>query len=479
MLKRLGNSFAIWLFAGDLLLTLAALALARGLRLILPIGMQVDQETLLPLSFELEPALYGLVLLVWATVFLILPVYDGRRSLHAIDNLQVTLTAIAFAVLIFAGLAYFFYRELSRVLFVYFTLIDGVFLLAWRMLLRTAVRIRHATWPAAKRRVLIVGSGHIAEELAVRIQNYAWTGLELVGFLIDAPTHLPAADIVGEQPVLGSLADARQVVLQARIDEVLIALPLHAHQELVDLVLELQSQPVSVRVVPDLFDLAFARTQIEDIDGIPLVGLRDPVLTPFQRIVKRTFDLMVSSVLLSVFAIPMAIIALVIRLDSPGPIVFRQQRAGENGRLFWMLKFRSMIDEADQHLVEMIEQQPDGQVVFKRPDDPRVTRLGRWLRQFSLDELPQLFNVLKGDISLVGPRPELPWLVDRYAAWQRKRFAVPQGMTGWWQVNGRSEKPTTAKVRDDLYYIQNYSLLLDIVILWKTIVAVLKRKGAF
>jgi len=476
MLKRLDNSFSTGLFVGDMLLTLAALALARGLRLILPFGMQIDPKTLEPLAFELDLVLYALVLVVWMTVFLILPVYDSRRWLHAIDNLQVTLTAVAFAILVFAGLAYFFFRELSRVLFVYFTLIDALLLIAWRVFLRLALRTRLAKPLVNQRRVLIVGTGLIAEELAARLRSYAWTGLELVGFLDDSPSR---AEQVSGYPVLGRLADARRLVSERDIDEVLVALPLRAHQELADLVLDLQSQPVSVRVVPDLFDLAFARTQIEDIDGIPLVGLRDPVLTPFQRIVKRAFDVAVSSVLLIVFAVPMAIIALAIKLGSPGPIIFRQQRVGENGRLFWMLKFRSMIDEADQQLAELIEQQPDEQVLFKRPDDPRVTRVGRWLRRFSLDELPQLFNVLKSDISLVGPRPELPWLVDRYADWQRKRFAVPQGMTGWWQVNGRSEKPTLAKTRDDLYYIQNYSLLLDMTILWKTIGAVLKRKGAF
>ncbi|HEY4689879.1 MAG TPA: sugar transferase, partial [Anaerolineae bacterium] len=263
------------------------------------------------------------------------------------------------------------------------------------------------------------------------------------------------------------------------IDEVLIALPLRAHQALVDLVLELQSQPVSIRVVPDLFDLAFARTQIEDIDGIPLVGLRDPVLTPIQRVVKRAFDLVVGSMLLIVFAVPILIIALAIKLDSPGPAIFRQRRAGENSRLFDMLKFRSMVEGADQQLLESITRQPDAHDDFKRPDDPRVTRVGRFLRQFSLDELPQLFNVLHGEMSLVGPRPELPWIVERYADWQRKRFAVPQGLTGWWQVNGRSDKPLQAKVRDDLYYIQNYSILLDLRILWKTIGAVVRRKGAF
>jgi exopolysaccharide biosynthesis polyprenyl glycosylphosphotransferase len=480
MLKHLGNTFTLWLFSGDMLLTLAALVVARQLRLVLPFGLQVDAITGRPLKFEIDWTFYALVLIVWAAVFLTLPVYNSKRSLHAIGDLQITLVAIGGAVLILAGLAYFFYRDFSRVLFVYFTVIDAALLAGWRVSLRAALRVRHAAWPSSKRRVLIVGTGFIADEIAARIYDYAWTGLELIGFLSDSPAASatarsrfvnPAGTLRNNPKTLGTLHDAPQVVEREHIDEVVIALPLRAHQDMVDLISNLQRVQVSVRVVPDLFDLAFTRTGIEDLDGIPIVSLRDPVMTPVQRAVKRLFDLVIGSLALIVGAIPMALITIAIKRDSPGLIIFRQQRVGENGRLFWMLKFRTMIDRADA---------PTGEHdLVKRPDDPRLTRVGRWLRQFSLDELPQLFNVLKGDMSLVGPRPELPWLVDQYADWQRKRFNVPQGMTGWWQVNGRSDKPTIAKTRDDLYYIQNYSLLLDIIILWKTIGAVLRRRGAF
>ena len=138
-----------------------------------------------------------------------------------------------------------------------------------------------------------------------------------------------------------------------------------------------------------------------------------------------------------------------------------------------------MYQDAEARQDEVTTQTADGQIIYKSPNDPRVTRVGRFIRRTSLDELPQLFNVLKGDMSLVGPRPELPWLVEKYQPWQRKRFAVPQGITGWWQINGRSDKPMHLHIEEDLYYIQNYSLLLDIRILWATLGAVIKRKGAF
>ncbi|RME48344.1 MAG: exopolysaccharide biosynthesis polyprenyl glycosylphosphotransferase, partial [Caldilineae bacterium] len=199
----------------------------------------------------------------------------------------------------------------------------------------------------------------------------------------------------------------------------------------------------------------------------------------FQRAVKRTFDIVVGSITL-LFALPvMAVVALAIKLDSPGPIFFVQDRVGEGGRLFKMLKFRSMVADADARREEVITQTEDGQLLHKHADDPRITRVGKFIRRTSLDELPQLFNVIKGDMSLVGPRPEMPWLVELYEPWQYKRFAVPQGITGWWQVNGRSDKPLHLHIEEDLYYIQHYSLLLDVLILWKTLAAVVKKSGAY
>jgi exopolysaccharide biosynthesis polyprenyl glycosylphosphotransferase len=205
--------------------------------------------------------------------------------------------------------------------------------------------------------------------------------------------------------------------------------------------------------------------------------MQRPSLTPFERMVKRAFDLVVSITTLVLLLPLMALIAIAIRLDSPGSIIFRQQRVGENGRLFWMYKFRSMIQGAEE--LEVKELSEAGEVFHKHQDDPRVTRVGKFLRRTSMDELPQIVNTIKGEMSLVGPRPELPWLVDLYEPWQWQRFAVPQGITGWWQVNGRSDKPMHLHTEEDLFYTQNYSLLLDIRILWRTLGAVIKGRGAY
>lgn len=473
MLRRFSKKLTLFLVTTDILLTLLAAYLAKLLRLSLPYGIGFVPDDYLQFPW----LLYPVIAIIWGIVFLVIPVYDARRTYRAIDDFQLTTVAISFATLIFAGVAYFFFRDLSRFLFLYFFILDLIFLLGARVTLRLFFRFKRGGWPGKKERVLILGAGEVGQRLAELLQNYSWYGVQIIGFLDDDATKKEMFPI--QTPYLGTLDAAARIVKQQQVDDVVLALPLHAHERLVTIVHQLQDLAVNVRVVPDLFDLSFVKTTVEDFEGIPLISLRDPVMLPFQRIVKRGFDLIVAGISL-IFALPiMGIVALLIKFDSPGPVFFKQERVGQNGHSFKMLKFRSMVIDADKRRHEVISYNEDGQVIHKQANDPRVTRIGRFIRRTSLDELPQLFNVLKGDMSLVGPRPEMPWLVDLYEPWQHKRFAVPQGITGWWQVNGRSDKPMHLHVEEDLYYIRNYSLLLDIIILWKTFAAVVKRGGAY
>ena len=472
MLRQISRNLTLFLFASDLLLTMLALRLAKILRLHLPYGLATTEEYL---KFPLN--VYIAVAVVWATVFVVIPVYDPKRTYRAIDQFQLTAMAVGVATLVFAGVAYFFFRELSRVLFLYFFLLDLFFLMGLRGVVRGVFRVANPGWPAPRTNVLILGAGQVGKRLALMLKDYAWYGVKVIGFLDDNPAR--AREVTGLAPYLGKLDEVTKLVEENRIDDVIFALPLRAHNKLVTLVHELNASPVQVRVVPDLFELSFTRTSIDDFEGIPMVGLRDPVITPFQHLVKRGFDLLVGSITLLLVSPIMALVALAIKFDSPGGIIFSQERVGENGKHFMMYKFRSMEANADERRHEVITYTKTGEVLHKQKNDPRVTRIGKFIRRTSLDELPQLINVLKGDMSLVGPRPEMPWLVDLYEPWQYKRFAVPQGITGWWQVNGRSDKPMHLHIEEDLYYIQNYSLLLDIQILWRTASAVLKRSGAF
>lgn len=470
MLRRGG---LIWsLLLGDLLLTGLALwfsTLLRPLRPFTEWGAPIKASaTGVPL-----PA-YGIVLLIWGIVFLLLSVYDPERRLRAVDELQLVTLAVIVSTLVFAGALYFSFRQISRLQILIFASLDLVLLIGFHLTLRLASR-----WPSLygiehQCRVLVVGAGSVGRNVAGMIQEYAWTGLQMAGFLDDDPQAGSSS-----WPVLGSVDEAAQVVREYGIQEVVVALPLRAHHKLANLVTLLQDMAVNVRVVPDFYDLVFLRSRVENFGGMPLITLREPALDPFQRTIKRAFDLLVGGLLLLLSLPLIAVLALVIKLDSGGPILFRQQRVGEGGRLFDMLKFRSMVQDAEAQQGSIVTYTPDGHVIHKQPDDPRVTHFGRFLRRTSLDELPQLINVLKGDMSLVGPRPELPWLVERYEPWQRKRFEVPQGMTGWWQVNGRSDKPMHLYIEEDLYYIKHYSLMLDVQILWKTLWAVLKRRGAY
>ncbi|HDD25429.1 MAG TPA: undecaprenyl-phosphate glucose phosphotransferase [Chloroflexi bacterium] len=468
MLKRFSTNLTLALLISDLALTELALYLASYVRPRLAWGADLTHG-----QARLSLYVYLMVAVIWGTTFVVLSVYDVKRSLRAVDEIQTVFVATSMATLIFAGALYLSFRQVSRLLFVYFFVLDLVLLLSLRILLRLLFKLLGGR-PHQSVRVLIVGAGDVGRQVAEMIREYAWTGLELVGYLDDDQRKFDNG-----LPVLGTLAEARRVVETHHVNEVIIALPLRAHERLAELVQSLQETTANIRVVPDFFAMALFQAKVEDFGGMPLIGLRVPALSEFDRLMKRAFDLIMGSILLLLSLPLMAIIAIVIKLDSPGPAIFKQERVGENGRLFLMYKFRSMVKDAEQRRDEVIERDAQGHIIHKKPDDPRVTRVGRFIRRTSLDELPQLFNVLKGEMSLVGPRPEIPWLVEKYEPWQRARFAVPQGITGWWQVNGRSNKLMHEHTEEDIFYIKNYSLLLDIWILWKTIGAVLKRQGAY
>ena len=324
------------------------------------------------------------------------------------------------------------------------------------------------------RRVLIAGAGRVGLQVGKLMRQFDAIGYDLVGFLDDKQTS--TKDVL----VLGKLHDVRQIVAIYAVDDVVVALPRKAYGKINELIVALHDLPINVRVVPDYFSLALYRASVNDFGGIPMINLRDPALNDVERILKRLFDLSAGGII-TLLASPVLILsAVAIWFDTKGPILFRQDRIGENGRIFSMYKFRTMIVGAEklQHQVNVVDE--NGRILAnKSKDDPRITKIGRFLRQTSLDELPQLFNVLKGDMSLVGPRPEMPWMVEQYEPWQRKRFAVPQGMTGWWQVNGRADRPMHLHTEDDLYYVQNYSLWMDLYILLKTPWVVLRGKGAY
>jgi exopolysaccharide biosynthesis polyprenyl glycosylphosphotransferase len=408
--------------------------------------------------------------------FLLVSAYSPRKIIRWYNELQRLLLATLLLSLSLSGVLYIIALDLPRLSFLYFYLLSTAMIVGLRCVLRLWHRLQQDA-PSVVTRILIASAGTTGTGIAQEFRRQQWPGIKLVGFLDDAADGKREA-LVG-LPVLGKLDDLCQVVAAYEIDEVVIALPSSEHKRLINLVACLHELPVRVRVVPDCFELAFFGATVESLGGIPLIGLRDPAIDGLQRVAKRLMDVALSLAGL-VVTLPVCVLtAAAIKLEDGGPIFYKSTRVGENGKLFTMWKFRSMRVNADKlgHLV--VGRDSEGRPVYKTPDDPRVTRVGRVIRRTSIDELPQLVNVLLGQMSMVGPRPELPWVLEKYEPWQRKRFAVPQGITGWWQVNGRSDLPLHLHTEEDLYYIQNYSLLLDVQILWKTIAAIVSARGAY
>lgn len=470
MLRRFSVNFAILSMVLDIALTMTAFHFAVFLRSsnILPIFA----TSTLPAD-HVQITIYVAVPVIWALIFLFMSVYDPQRTYRFTDELGIVFRSVGLSAMLLAGLLYLTERDLSRGLFLTFAAVDLAFILGWRVIARSIFRLKR--FPILpKRNVLIIGAGQVGQRVSEMMSQSGTEHLNLVGFLDDDQTRFTA-----RLPILGNLNAARLLVNKHKISNVIIALPLDASKRLSEVVHQLHDLPVHVRVVPDYFSLALYQARVDEFGGLPLINLRAPALNDVQRFVKRLFDIfIVGTGLLFIWPI-MALIALAVKLDSKGPIFFIQKRVGENGELFGMYKFRSMVVDADKMQAEVNQVNENGDVIHKVQNDPRVTRMGRFIRRTSVDELPQLLNVLKGDMSLIGPRPEMPWLVESYEPWQHRRFAVPQGITGWWQVNGRSDKPMHLHTEEDLYYIKNYSLWLDLYILFKTPLAILQGKGAF
>jgi exopolysaccharide biosynthesis polyprenyl glycosylphosphotransferase len=466
MFRRVSIRLALLL--GDGVIVLASLYLATWLRPQLSFGQPLTLA-----NTALDWPVYALTLFIWGLGFILLDVYNLQKNLRLFDELQrVTIAHIA-ATLTLAGALYFSFREVSRLQIMLFAAISLLLLIAYRLLFRLLLHLfgdkRYGT-----RRILIVGARSAGHNVAQMVEAHHWTGLRMVGFVDDDPQANTLT-----YPHFGPIKETVEIVQQQRINEIIFTLPRQAHVQMANLVTKLEKLKVNIRAVPDFLDLVFLRSAVEDFGDMAMVTLREPALDPFQRLVKRAFDLVVALILL-ILALPvMLIVAIIIKLDSPGPVIFTQQRMGENQQPFAMVKFRTMVHDAESQQTLVNKTDGDGMIIHKFYDDPRVTRAGKFLRHYSLDELPQLVNIIKGDMSLVGPRPELPWLVNKYEPWQRKRFEVPQGLTGWWQVNGRADKPMHLHTEDDLYYIKNYSLWLDLQILWRTIIAVIDRRGAY
>ncbi|MBA4385637.1 MAG: hypothetical protein C0410_12940, partial [Anaerolinea sp.] len=384
MFRRFSINFAILSMAVDSLLILLGLITANTLR---PYLSRLPWVVQVFIPTDIPRYLYLVFVLVWVGVLLVFSLYDGRRNLRAADEFTALTLGSILAAITLAGVLFFSYRDISRVLFISFWLISFLFLVIWRLGARLLFHLQNGGNPAT-RRVLIAGAGPLGRGLERRIEEAHALGLEFVGFLDDDPDKRRQHD-----EILGPLDQARRVVTDHRVQDVILALPTRAYQRVDELVAELHDLPVKVYLIPDYFHLALHKAVMTEFAGIPMADLRAPALNDYQRMIKRVFDL-AFCVLTLPFVLPvMGVVALAIWIDDRGPALFRQLRVGENGAHFEMLKFRTMVPNAEELRQEVGKVDEDGNLIHKTPDDPRVTRVGRFLRRTSLDELPQFFNV--------------------------------------------------------------------------------------
>jgi exopolysaccharide biosynthesis polyprenyl glycosylphosphotransferase len=365
----------------------------------------------------------------------------------------------------------------SRLLIVQAVLLVIVLLGLWRALLRTIQSVLRRRGIGIER-VLIVGAGDTGRAVMQTIVARPDLGLKVVGFVDDDPDR--GTTDLGRVPALGGVDNLPRLLKQHPIDTVIITLPWQVQRKILKIVRECEKKHVKVRTVPDLFELSLSQVQVEMLGGIPLLGLNgEPKLKTSSRVMKRVVDVGLALLALPFALLVLLVIAAAIKLDTPGPIFFSQERVGLNGKRFKVYKFRSMIVDAEKYKDEIIRQTGEDPRHPKPVNDPRITRVGRWIRRFSVDELPQLLNIFMGEMSWVGPRPAVPQEVELYEPWHQQRLRTLPGLTGLWQVSGRNEVPFEEMCLMDIYYIENWSLGMDLQIILRTVPHVLLAHGAY
>lgn len=460
------------LAAIDVILINVGFAFAWYLRYQLELGSEVAASDYLPLGSYLGIQAFLTVCILF--IFRLNGVYGRRRRQGWADEVSglASGTLVGVATMI---VAVFYLRPFgySRLVFIY-ALVIVVCLLA-------AARLFDRAWRGYLRRkgigldrVLVVGEGPLGRMIMQNIVAQPEVGYKIVGFVDDEPRQP-----LGRFEYLGATAEIPQLVWRYQIDEVIIALPSSSHLKVTEILIACARLNVQFRIVPDFYDLSLNQVDVAEINGIPLIGLREASLQGSGQVLKRAIDVVIASAALILVSPIMLLIAIAIKLESPGPVIVRQVRIGRWGKPFDFFKFRSMRDRADQELRALADQNEASGPIFKIRNDPRRTRVGRWLRRFSFDEVPQLFNVLRGDMSLVGPRPPFPWEVAKYAEWHRRRLQVHPGITGLGQVSGRSDLPFDETALLDIWYIENWTLGLDLKILLRTLPAVISGHGAY
>ncbi len=457
----------------DFLLINAAFWLAYNIRYELRFPITVAEANYvayaeyIPISLLLSAGLLA--------IYRIEGIYNYVRGRSWLEEMYGLLTATFTGIVILVFIFFFFRPQFySRLIYLYAGILTVIFLTLSRVLIRLVLgRLRQRG--IGVDRALIVGGGEIGRAIMRNVLAQPDLGYRIEGFIDDDPTK----GTIGNFPLLGGTNQLRQVMRARAIDEVIITLPWHAREKIVAIMQDAEAAGARVKIVPDLFQLSLSKIAVDAVGGIPLIGVKDSAISSGTFSLKRVMDVLLTLIVFVLILLPTAIIALLIKLTSPGPVIFEQSRVGRGGKIFTAYKFRTMRVGADEEKEKFAHLNEASGPLFKIRNDPRMTGVGKWLRRTSLDELPQLLNVLRGDMSLVGPRPPLPNEVAQYEEWHKRRLDIAPGMTGLWQVSGRSELTFDEMVMLDLYYIENWSPWLDMWILLKTIPAIFTARGAY
>lgn len=425
--------------------------------------------------------LYGWVFLLliplWLVVFYFYNLYNWDNILVGTGEYTRVFTAATISIFIIIIVSFLAkYTDLSRIWLVisWFSII--IFVVLGRFILRNII------YYLRKRGIfytntLIIGADEEGKKVAEKIVGFPQSGLKLVGFIDN--NHKKDQHIIGKLNILGNTTEISKIAEEKKIGLAIIISTQFSHQKIIEIMNILKKLNIKIKISTGLLNILTSRVMVKDVGGIPLITLAKVTYTPLNLGAKFLFDIFSALILSILFSPFFLVMGIIIKLESKGPVFYKQERLGKNGKLFLLYKFRTMVKDADKMLSDVEKLNEAKGPIFKIRNDPRITRMGRFLRKFSLDELPQLFNVLKGEMSIVGPRPPLPKEVEEYEPWQMERLNVTPGITGLWQISGRSDLPFDEMVKLDLYYIENWSIGYDLKILAKTIRAVLTTKGAY
>lgn len=435
----------------------------------------VVQRTIAPISD------YILVLLViapiWCLMLYMNGMYNSMRTRPFLEIIGIIIKASFYTYLAFGAVVFIFKLYfISRMFFAFFIITSISFIIVEKMVvffIMHYVRRRGYNF----RRILIVGTGRRAAGFISRIESHPEWGFKILGVINDEPARK-----VGEVKnikVIGPINNLTQILHRDAIDEVVFVVPRLRLNHIENAIYACETEGIKATVAADLFDAKIARARPTELDGIPLITFETTVAKEWQLFIKRVMDIIISGLVIILLMPLFVTVGILIKLTSSGPILFKQERSGLNGRKFILYKFRTMYKDADKRLSELKTLNEMNGPVFKIKKDPRITPIGKILRKFSIDELPQLFNVFVGHMSLIGPRPPIPLEVEEYESWQRRRLSMRPGITCLWQVNGRNKVDFDEWMKLDLEYLDNWSLWLDCKILVKTIPVVLFGIGAY